>query len=616
MTAASSVSICSGSQMPQTPPLENQASRWAYRARMHYREYLPDSYRGIEDKDRYFSELGQQAMTRIEAVYEQISRPGPEVDLAALKQAEETVGDLVYPDPRTGPRGGLGGADGGRDRRGVRAGRGHDQPAGLAGSAQPVSFRPASQKDLAPAGSGAKIAANLEALAVVRRLETERRAASRGEMAVLARWSGWGSAPELFDPGSRRYRSQAAQLRSLLSEREWDAARRTTINAHYTSAEIVVAMWDLVTGLGFEPAGARVLEPGCGSGNFIGFAPAGVTVTGVELDPVTAKIAQALYPQATIRAESFADSPLADGRFDLVIGNVPFSSAVLLDRAHNRAGRSMHNHFVVKSLDLTRPGGLVAVVTSRFTLDAQADEARLAMAARADLIGAIRLPARTLQGVGGHRGGDRRAGPAPPPARPAPPQCRLAVGGRRGHPRGPGDGERVLRGPARHDRRPPGGRRRPVQRRRPHRDRRCGQAGGRPFPLAGRSGPPTRSHLHRPARRRSSPAGSGGTCGGGGRCARGAQGRVDRGHRAGRVRADHRRGHRSAQTPQVPAGRAGRLDRAARHHGGPARSAVAHPRRRPAGRLASPAEPPLRPLRHRVRSPQPAQAGPHRAGRS
>ena len=232
---------------------------------------------------------------------------------------------------------------------------------------------------------------------MVRRLETERRAASEGEMAVLARWSGWGSAPELFDPGSRRYRSQAAQLRSLLSEREWDAARRTTINAHYTSAEIVVAMWDLVTGLGFEPAGARVLEPGCGSGNFIGFAPAGVTVTGVELDPVTAKIAQALYPQATIRAESFADSPLADGRFDVVIGNVPFSSAVLLDRAHNRAGRSMHNHFVVKSLDLTRPGGLVAVVTSRFTLDAQADEARVAMGARADLIGAIRLPARTFK---------------------------------------------------------------------------------------------------------------------------------------------------------------------------------------------------------------------------
>ncbi len=232
---------------------------------------------------------------------------------------------------------------------------------------------------------------------MVRRLETERRAASEGEMAVLARWAGWGSAPELFDPGSRRYRVRAAQLRSLLSEREWDAARRTTINAHYTSAEIVVAMWDLVTGLGFEPAGAWVLEPGCGSGNFIGFAPAAVTVTGVELDPVTAKIAQALYPQATIRAESFADSPLADGRFDVVIGNVPFSSAVLLDRAHNRAGRSMHNHFVVKSLDLTRPGGLVAVVTSRFTLDAQADEARVAMGERADLIGAVRLPARTFK---------------------------------------------------------------------------------------------------------------------------------------------------------------------------------------------------------------------------
>ena len=121
------------------------------------------------------------------------------------------MGDLVYPDPEPGHEEGWGEPMVAETDEEYDAGGGHDEPAGLAGSAQPVSFRPASQKDLAPAGSGAKIAANLEALAVLRRLETERRAASQGEMAVLARWSGWGSAPELFDPGSRRYRSQAAR---------------------------------------------------------------------------------------------------------------------------------------------------------------------------------------------------------------------------------------------------------------------------------------------------------------------------------------------------------------------------------------------------------------------
>jgi hypothetical protein len=162
------------------------------------------------------------------------------------------------------------------------------------------------------------------------------------------------------------------------------------MNAHYTDAAIVKAMWGAVTGLGFH--GGTVLEPGCGSGNFLGFAPGPARLLGVELDPVTAGIAAALYPDAEIRNESFADSQLPDHGFDLVIGNVPFSSAILTDPRHNQGRHSMHNHFIVKSLALTRPGGLVAVLTSRYTMDAQDDSARREMAGVADLVTAIRLP--------------------------------------------------------------------------------------------------------------------------------------------------------------------------------------------------------------------------------
>jgi N12 class adenine-specific DNA methylase len=262
-----------------------------------------------------------------------------------------------------------------------------------------VRFRPAGQDDLAPAGAVAKTQANLAALRTLRQLQSENRAASATEQVTLARWASWGAVPEVFDETNSRFSTLRDELHALLSEKEWAAARRTTINAHYTSAEVVQAVWSAVADLGF--VGGRVLEPGCGSGNFIGFAPDGCLITGVELDPVTAGIAAVLYPEATIRAESFADSVLPEGDIDLVIGNVPFGKITLHDPVHNAAGHSIHNHFIIKSLDLTRPGGLLAVVTSRFTLDAQSDAARRQMAKRADLIGAIRLPAGTFRAAAG-----------------------------------------------------------------------------------------------------------------------------------------------------------------------------------------------------------------------
>ncbi|MBA3268271.1 MAG: class I SAM-dependent methyltransferase, partial [Acidimicrobiia bacterium] len=229
---------------------------------------------------------------------------------------------------------------------------------------------------MAPVGPRAKARANLAALDVLRALDAEDRPARADEQAVLARWSGWGSLPGVFDDGDARWADVRSQLRDRLDDGAWDAARRTTLNAHYSPAAAVDAIWGAVRDLGFSRG--RVLEPGCGSGNFIGMAPEGLAVemVGVELDPTTAAIAQALYPRADVRSEGFERSRFADDSFDLAVGNVPFARLSLHDPLHNRGGHSLHNHFIIKSLDLTHPGGLVAVVTSRFTLDARNPAAR------------------------------------------------------------------------------------------------------------------------------------------------------------------------------------------------------------------------------------------------
>jgi SAM-dependent methyltransferase len=177
------------------------------------------------------------------------------------------------------------------------------------------------------------------------------------------------------------------------------AASRNTLNAHYTDARIAQAVWSAVRALGF--GGGRVLEPGCGSGNFIAFAPAGAQLVGVELDPVTAGIAAALHPAAQILPESFADTRDADGSYDLAVGNVPFGRVVPHDRRHNPGGHSIHNHFIIKSLRLVRPGGLVALLTSRYTMDARNPAARREIASLADLVGAVRLPSGAHQRAAG-----------------------------------------------------------------------------------------------------------------------------------------------------------------------------------------------------------------------
>lgn len=211
---------------------------------------------------------------------------------------------------------------------------------------------------------------------------------------MLARWSSWGAVADVFDPSKENWTAKHTELRGLLTDEEWSAAERTTLNAHYTDPLVVRQMWRALGSLGFTTG--SVLEPGSGAGTFIGMAPDGARMTGVELDPLTASISRALYPHAQVRTESFADTRIRTGSFDAAIGNVPFSDVKLHDPVHNPghgAGRhSMHNHFIVKSLALTRPGGLVAVLTSHFTMDSQNPGARRAMAEMADLLGAVRLP--------------------------------------------------------------------------------------------------------------------------------------------------------------------------------------------------------------------------------
>jgi N12 class adenine-specific DNA methylase len=218
---------------------------------------------------------------------------------------------------------------------------------------------------------------------------------------VLARWSGWGSLPQLFDDSDDRYANHRERARRLLGDdAAWAEARRTTLNAHYTSAQVVQAMWQAVQRLGFEVG--RVLEPGCGSGNFIGFAPPGCELVGVEADRTTATVARHLYgPRADIHASRFETFDAPGGAFDLAIGNVPFAKVTPHDPHHNRGRHALHNYFIVKSLRLVRPGGLVAVLSSRYTLDSRNPAARREMASLADLVGAARLPAGAFKDAAG-----------------------------------------------------------------------------------------------------------------------------------------------------------------------------------------------------------------------
>ena len=256
---------------------------------------------------------------------------------------------------------------------------------------------------LVPSGAKARARANIAAARIAVRCRDENRYATPAEQQVLAQWSGWGAVPDIFDPNKSNWTDERAELRELLSATDYDSARRSTLNAHYTDPRLVAAMWDALGEAGF--AGGRVLEPGCGSGTFMAMAPESAVMVGVEKDPMTAQIAHLLNPQAQVRLEGFETTTVPQGSFAATIGNVPFAKTAVHDPVYNPDYRyNLHNHFLIKSLHLTAPGGWVMGITTHSTMDAVGAagvKARREMAELADLVGAVRLPSSTFREVAG-----------------------------------------------------------------------------------------------------------------------------------------------------------------------------------------------------------------------
>src|SRR5699024_9120539 len=231
-------------------------------------------------------------------------------------------------------------------------------------------------------------------------LEGDTAYATEDQQRVLAGWSSWGALPEVFDPTSERVSDTTRQrVRALLGEDGWQQARATTLNAHYTDPGHTAAIWSGLQRAGF--AGGPVLEPGSGSGEFIGLAPDGAQMVGVELDQTTAKISSWLYPSAQIQAHGFEKTRFAEDSFHAVVGNVPFGNFSVPDQTYNAQQHSIHNYFIAKSLRHTAPGGYVAVMTSTWTMDSQRTTARRDFARYADLVGGVRLPAGAMRSSAG-----------------------------------------------------------------------------------------------------------------------------------------------------------------------------------------------------------------------
>ena len=246
--------------------------------------------------------------------------------------------------------------------------------------------------DLGVGGPKQKFARNIEAIRTLFKLEEEHRGATAEEQQVLSQYVGWGGLADAFDPSKDSWAKEYAELKGLLSENEYAAARSSTLNAHYTSPTVIRGIYNAVEHMGFRSG--NILEPSMGVGNFFGMLPdsmAGSRLYGVELDSITGRIAQKLYPQADITVAGFETTDRRDF-YDLAVGNVPFGQYKVNDKAYNKLGFSIHNYFFAKAIDQVRPGGVVAFITSRYTMDSKDSTARKHMAERADLLGAIRLP--------------------------------------------------------------------------------------------------------------------------------------------------------------------------------------------------------------------------------
>ena len=246
--------------------------------------------------------------------------------------------------------------------------------------------------DLGKGGPKEKFWRNIKAIATLKQIEQENRYATPEEQHILSQYVGWGGLADAFDPDKPAWAAEYAELKELLTPEEYTAARASTLNAHYTSPTVIRAIYDAVEQMSFRTG--NILEPSCGVGNFFGMLPesmAGSRLYGVELDSISGRIAKQLYPKADITVAGFETTDRRDF-YDLAIGNVPFGQYQVNDKAYNKLGFNIHNYFFAKALDQVRPGGVVAFVTSRYTMDAKDSTVRRYLAQRAELLGAIRLP--------------------------------------------------------------------------------------------------------------------------------------------------------------------------------------------------------------------------------
>ena len=252
--------------------------------------------------------------------------------------------------------------------------------------------------DLGAGGPKAKFKANMEAIRLLKELEQDQRLATSEEQEVLSRYVGWGGIPQAFEERNSAWAEEYTQLKGVLTPEEYSAARASTLNAFYTSPTVIKAMYEALGNMGLKQG--NILEPSCGVGNFMGLLPESMSAAnmyGVELDPVSGQIAKQLYQKNRIAVQGFEETSYPDSFFDCVIGNVPFGAYQVSDRKYDRYHFTIHDYFIAKSLDLVRPGGVVAVVTSSGTMDKQNPEVRQYFANRADLLGAIRLPNNAFQ---------------------------------------------------------------------------------------------------------------------------------------------------------------------------------------------------------------------------
>ena len=268
----------------------------------------------------------------------------------------------------------------------------HNLTVNLTPAPEPAGNFRITDDHLGEGGAKQKYARNIEAIRTLFKLEEEHRGATAEEQQVLSQYVGWGGLSDAFDPGKDSWAKEYAELKGLLSEDEYVAARSSTLNAHYTSPTVIRGIYDAVERMGFRSG--NILEPSMGVGNFFGMLPDTMQdsrLYGVELDSITGRIAKKLYPQADITVAGFETTDRRDF-YDLAVGNVPFGNYKVNDKAYNKLGFSIHNYFFAKAIDQVRPGGVVAFVTSRYTMDSKDSTARKHMAERADLLGAIRLP--------------------------------------------------------------------------------------------------------------------------------------------------------------------------------------------------------------------------------